>query len=250
MLSCPAPFSAQALPLHSVVREGKAAEAGLHTHREGQLLYPSQGASLVETEGRVIRVSPDRAAWIPANVPHAVLMNRTYRYHSLYIDNNFYEGDQLAVILVRPLLRELIVDVCSWSDGQSEVEQWHRKAHVIVDELRRAPRLETGIQVPDDPRIGPICRELEGDPSNVLSLDEWASKVAASTKTIQRVFMARTGLSFQQWRNYVRMTRALELHGLGMRQLDIAMAVGYSTEGAYAQAFKKFYGYPPSRRPL
>jgi len=42
------------------------------------------------------------------------------------------------------------------------------------------------------------------------------------------------------------MTRALEMHMSGMRELDVALAVGYATEGSYAQAFKKFYGHPPS----
>jgi AraC-like DNA-binding protein len=61
------------------------------------------------------------------------------------------------------------------------------------------------------------------------------------------VFREQTGLSFQQWRNFVKMTSALELHRRGGRLIDIAVELGFSTEGAYAQAFKKFYGYPPSQ---
>jgi AraC-like DNA-binding protein len=43
------------------------------------------------------------------------------------------------------------------------------------------------------------------------------------------------------------MTKAMEFHAQGMRLIDVALAVGYASEGAYAQAFKKRYGYPPSR---
>ncbi len=54
-------------------------------------------------------------------------------------------------------------------------------------------------------------------------------------------------MSFQQWRNYARMSRALELHSRGYRVLDVAMELGYSSESAYSQAFKQFYGYSPGK---
>ncbi|WP_354066815.1 helix-turn-helix domain-containing protein [Bradyrhizobium sp. OAE829] len=75
----------------------------------------------------------------------------------------------------------------------------------------------------------------------------WSRVVGASEKTIQRLFHIHTGLSFQQWRHYVRMARSLELQHRGSRLLDIAIEVGYANESAFAQAYKKFYGHPPSR---
>jgi AraC-like DNA-binding protein len=121
-----------------------------------------------------------------------------------------------------------------------------RRAYVIVDEIVRAPRSGTSLRIPDDKKLRTICRAIERDTSIDRSLEDWAVEVGASTKTLQRLFLAETGMAFQQWRNHARMTRALELHMSGMRELDVALAVGYATEGSYAQAFKKFYGHPPS----
>lgn len=235
------------LPLTSVVRQGKTAETPLHTHDQGQLVYPELGGLMLETGKRVVRLAPDRAAWIPGGVPHSVLIDRTFRYHSVYFDAAFFPSESFFVVGVRPLLKELIFEVSRWSGMTGDPDRRIRLAFVLADELRQAPGMSPGIEMPEDRRIFAICREIERDPGNVRSLPEWAHEVGASTKTIQRLFLASTGMSFQQWRNNVRMTKALELHAHGMRLLDIAIAIGYATEGAYAQAFKKFYGYPPSR---
>src|SRR5690606_11594008 len=109
------------------------------------------------------------------------------------------------------------------------------------------PGVEAGLSIPADPRVAAVCRELEKEPSHPGSLSEWAARIGVSERTLQRAFIKGTGLSFQQWRNYARMSRALELHSRGYRVLDVAMELGYSSESAYSQAFKQFYGYPPGK---
>lgn len=233
-------------PMSAVVREGDAWDFGAHTHPCGQLIYAQRGSMLLETNSGIVRLGPDRAAWLPAGEPHAVFMDRRYRYHSLYIDRNLCPHEAAGVFVLAPLLRELILDASVWpSTALTHDEKLHR-VHVIVDEICRAPRVGTSVRIPDDRRLAAICRALEHDAAVDRSLEQWAAEVGASAKTLQRLFISQTGMSFQQWRNHARMTRALELHMSGMRQLDVALSVGYASEGAYAQAFKKFYGHPPS----
>jgi AraC-like DNA-binding protein len=138
-------------------------------------------------------------------------------------------------------------DASNWETEKLDFRQRHRKTLVIIAELKRAPLSSPRIQIPEDRRIVVICRKLEADPSIGKSIEAWAGEVGASAKTIQRALVASTAQTFRQWRDHVRMTRALELHARGSRLLDIVIAVGYATEGAYAQAFKKFCGHPPSR---
>lgn len=247
------PHGHESLPLICVTREGETADSNAHRHKTGQLIYPQRGTTILETPNALVRLEPDRAAWIPAGMPHSVIMHRTFRYHSLYIDPPFYSNDSFSVVAIAPLLRELILDASAWQDDGVNLEQHHRKALVIIDELKDAPMSAPGIHIPEDKRIAPICRDLERDPSIDQSIEQWAKQVGSSAKSIQRAFVASTGQTFQQWRHRVRMIRALEYHARGMRLLDIAVAVGYETEGSYAQAFRKFYGHPPSllktRRP-
>jgi AraC-like DNA-binding protein len=243
----PTPPPPPGLPVVSVIRQGASTQWPQHDHASGQLTYPERGYVLLETQGRVVRLAADRAAWIPGGAPHALLMDRSYRYHSLYIDPDFLPTDTFLVVQVTPLLRELILDAPSWLGSPKSLDREIRKAVVLRDELQRAAHLPPGIEIPQEPRLALICREIERDPSDVRSIEEWSGKVSVSAKTVQRLFVAHTGLTFQQWRTYVRMNRALELQARKHRLLDIALAVGYSTESAFCQAFKKFYGYPPSR---
>ncbi|AZG07530.1 AraC family transcriptional regulator [Pigmentiphaga sp. H8] len=234
-------------PLCVVVREGQAGETSLHTHACGQLLYPERGATLLQTEHHLVRLGPSRAAWIPPDLPHAVLMERPYRYHSVYVDAAMYAEPAFSVTGISPLLRELIFDAGRWDTSHADAPSRHWKTQVILDEIRQAPRVAAGLPIPEDARIAQICRALEADPSDGRTLAEWAAQAGASEKTMQRIFVKLTGLSFQQWRNHARMTRAIELHSLGRRMLDIAVELGYSSEGAYSHAFRQFYGYSPSQ---
>jgi AraC-like DNA-binding protein len=233
-------------PISAVVREGDALDFEAHVHAYGQLVFAQQGPMLLETGSGIVRLGPDRAAWLPAGESHAVFLDRRFRYHSLYIDSDFCSCGTCGVFILSPLLRELIIDVSLWPESNLTTEEKMRRAHVIVDEIVRAPRTGSSIRIPDDKKLAVICRAIERDTSIDKSLEDWAVQVGASSKTLQRLFLAQTGMAFQQWRNHVRMTRALELHMSGMRELDVALAVGYATEGSYAQAFKKFYGHPPS----
>jgi AraC-like DNA-binding protein len=233
-------------PVSAVIREGDALDFGAHVHACGQLVFAQQGPMLLEIRGGMVRMGPDRAAWLPAGEPHAVFLDRRFRYHSLYIDSDFCSSTTCGVFILSPLLRELIIDVSLWPESNLTADEKIRRGRVIVDEIVRAPRIGSSVRIPQDKRLGIICRAIERDVSIEKSFEDWAIEVGASTKTLQRLFLAQTGMTFQQWRNHVRMTRALELHMSGMRELDVALAVGYATEGSYAQAFKKFYGHPPS----
>lgn len=228
-----------------VVRHGETARADAHSHACGQLIYPQLGGVLLETEKSLIRLAPDRAAWIPEGVEHGVAIDRSFCYYSLYIGRDFLLRDETRVFAVRPLMRELILDATHWAPENGAVAQ--AKALVLVDEIQRAKSTGSAIRIPDDHRIEAICRALEQNPGSAKTIDDWADEAGVSSKTLQRYFNTATGMSFQQWRNQVRMAKALELHAAGLRIIDVAMAVGYSTEGAYSQAFRKFYGYPPSR---
>jgi AraC-like DNA-binding protein len=243
----PTPPPPPGLPLVAVVRYGASYQWPQHEHAQGQLLYPEHGYVLLETDCRVVRLAADRAAWIPGGATHSVLMDRSFRYHSLYIDPAFVPVIDFLVVHVTPLLRGLILDAPSWLGTPGELEREIRKATVLRDELMRATRLAPGVEIPVEPRLAVVCRAIEHNPSDGRSIEEWSRKANVSAKTIQRLFVTHTGLTFQQWRTYVRMNRALEMHVGKHRLLDIALAVGYSTESAFCQAFKRFYGYPPSR---
>jgi AraC-like DNA-binding protein len=238
--------SASEAPLISIVRAGKQVDGPIHRHLEGQLIYPQLGVLILELDNKVIRLAPDRAAWIPSNVLHAVILNQTYRYHSVYVDPAFFHGAFPQILKVRPLFRELILDAESWFRDPCRRAVDRGRAEILMDEMQQAAHLNRAVEIPKERRLNPICRAIEANPADKRPLRAWSRIVGASEKTIQRLFHMHTGLSFQQWRHYVRMARSLELQHRGGRLIDIAIQVGYANESAFAQAYKKFYGHSPS----
>ena len=77
-----------------------------------------------------------------------------------------------------------------------------------------------------------------------LSAFVWLS---LDVKTIQRLFMKETGMTFGQWRQQARLLRALELLADGEKIIDIALRLGYDSPGAFATMFRKHFGQTPSQ---
>ena len=59
-------------------------DSGQHVHQCHQLLFAQAGCMTIELGNQVYLLPPSRAAWLPAGVPHQVLMRGVVAYRSLY----------------------------------------------------------------------------------------------------------------------------------------------------------------------
>ena len=101
---------------------------------------------------------------------------------------------------VRQALRELVlqaVELCpiEWDDDAAM-----RLAQVAVDLIAAAPALALQLPFPSDPRAARLAARLQEDPSCEWELAELSREAGASARTVQRLFLAETGLRFAEWR--------------------------------------------------
>jgi len=92
-----------------------------------------------------------------------------------------------------------------------------------------------------------IARTLTHDPADPTPLDEWAARLHASVKTVQRDFEREFGMSYSRWRTLTRLRAAralLELHPVH----QVALRVGYASSSAFVAAFAKEFGHTPGGR--
>ena len=81
-----------------------------------------------------------------------------------------------------------------------------------------------------------------------LDVEAVSARGFMSTSGLQRAFGKHFGMSPKQYLIKRRMEHALTLLATGERTVkEIAFAVGYRDEKYFSRAFKKRYGYPPSR---
>jgi AraC-like DNA-binding protein len=91
-----------------------------------------------------------------------------------------------------------------------------------------------------------IHERISKAPDDPSTAAQWASTFRLDPRTIHRLFVRDTGLTFGQWRRQARLLAALEMLARGERIVDIALAVGYSSPTAFSTMFHRQFGAPPT----
>jgi AraC-like DNA-binding protein len=100
----------------------------------------------------------------------------------------------------------------------------------------------------NDPAIGPALRELHADPGRRWTVAELAERAALSRATFARRFTELLGVGPLAYLTDWRMALARErLRDTDDRLAAIAGSLGYSSEFAFAAAFKRHEGVAPGR---
>ena len=85
------------------------------------------------------------------------------------------------------------------------VQDDDRRCCLLVDELRESDVLPLHLPVPRDTRIRMICETLIDYPADASTAGQWARRLNVTAKTVHRLFVKETGMSFAQWRQQARL---------------------------------------------
>ncbi len=142
-----------------------------HTHDRAQLLYATEGIMRVTTDAERYTVPPARALWLPAGLPHAVAMPHGLAMRALFLRADAARDlpPRPAALSVAPLLRELILAACAEPLEWDEHGRGGHLAALILEEIRRAPRLAIAVPQPRDARLLRLAAALAADPASDLT---------------------------------------------------------------------------------
>ena len=221
-----------------------------HRHPWTQLSYAAHGVIEVVTDNARYMAPPLHAIWIPAGVAHAVHRFEGTEIRSLYMATDALDaldeaGKGCRVVEVTPLLRELIRTFGDYPVEYDEDGSHGRLVRVLLDQLQQATEADLAVPWPGDPRLRKICRALEAHPGDERRLSDHARRLAVSEKTLSRLFLQQTGLTFRAWRQRLRMLVALPMLERGDRVTDVAVSCGYDSMSAFIAAFRLFTGVTP-----
>ena len=220
-----------------------------HLHERAQLIFAADGVMTVSTREGSWVVPPQRAVWMPAGVTHEIRMAGAVAMRTLYVrsDAARHLPDRVRVIAVSALLRELLLRACALPVLYDEAGPDGRLMALVLDEIATLPSLALDLPAPRDPRLGRICRALRADPGSTRTLEEWALEAGASGRTLARLFVKETGLTFADWRQQARLLAAMARLAAGQPITRIALDLGYESPSAFAAMFRRALGAPPSR---
>jgi len=218
-----------------------------HSHTWVQLTYAIQGVLHVRTAVGSFVAPPQRAIWIPAGLEHEVLSSPNTEMRSLYLDTASTDspGGNCRVLGVDALTRELIRSFCELPVEYDETGPDGRLAQVLLDRLRTAPEVYLSLPLPSDPRLRTLCAMLQGKPDDDRPLAAWGESLGVSEKTLSRLFLRDTGLTFRAWRQRLRLLGALTPLEQGQRVTDVALLCGYESTSAFIAAFRQQFGATP-----
>ncbi|MBS0361775.1 MAG: helix-turn-helix transcriptional regulator [Proteobacteria bacterium] len=220
-----------------------------HTHPWAQLVYAAGGVMRVVTPQATWLTPPTRAIWVPGGTPHEIEMRGAVAMRTLYLAPAPGDArlDACRAIEVAPLLRELIlhmVRIGMMTEGDPAHE---RLEAILIDLLAAAETAPLELPLPSDPRARGFADRLLADPSSGAALSDLARGSGASLRTLQRLFLAETGLALDAWRGRARMQQALASLGAGASVTQAALDAGYQGPSAFIAAFKRAFGTTPSR---
>jgi AraC-like DNA-binding protein/quercetin dioxygenase-like cupin family protein len=216
-----------------------------HTHDDHQLAWAASGVLTVRTQASAWVLPPTRALWIPAGLPHETLSAGAATMRSAYVrpDRFPLNWAEPTPVSASPMLRELIGYL---EDRSLTSERRTRAEAVLVDLLQPVAMTTIDVRWPTDDRARHLADRLAASPADSRTLAEWGHEIGASERTLARVFVAETGVSFGRWRTLIRIQAALTALARGEPVGNVARRVGYDSDSAFVQAFRRETGVTPS----
>jgi AraC-like DNA-binding protein/quercetin dioxygenase-like cupin family protein len=217
-----------------------------HSHPQHQLAWTRRGVLGVAVADTYWVLPPTRALWLPAGVVHRTGATRDAVLCSLYIepDRCGLDWTEPTPVGVDGLLAHLI-GYLSRGDLADDVRL--RAEAVALDLLHPLPTVPIDVPRPVDERVCAVADALLADPADQRSLEAHARAVGVSRRTLTRLFVHDTGMSFDRWRTHMRLRAALPVLAEGQPVSRVAHAVGYATASAFLAAFRRTVGTTPRR---
>jgi len=220
-----------------------------HFHPEDQLIFASKGVMTVRTKQGIWVVPPLRAVWIPAGTPHSVAILGPVSMRTLYFAPKLVrtKAAKCFVMNVSSLLRELILHACKFPKLKKEEPVHRRIIEMIADQLEGAHSIPLQLPHPTDRRAMRVVQALLSEPGSERTLAALCADCGASKRTIERLFIAETKMTFSQWRQQLRLLHAMQLLASGEKVTGAALDAGYSSASAFIVMFRRQLGQTPRR---
>ncbi len=224
------------------------AEIPLHVHRKGQLILALHGAVTCIVGKDIWIVPPNCGAWIPGGVPHSARATANARLNYLFVEPGAANlPENSCTLSVSPMIRAMVDRLAREATEYPPDSHAARIARVLLDELADMPREGLNLTISNNIKIRAIADALIVDPADRSTLADWAKRVAMSERSLARLLIRETGLTFGRWRQQLHLVVALRELASGKTVQTVAAELGYESVNAFITMFKKALGSTPAQ---
>ncbi|MFM0046432.1 helix-turn-helix transcriptional regulator [Paraburkholderia sediminicola] len=225
-----------------------------HIHHRAQLVYATSGIVRAITPLGLWMLTPGNALLIGSQIEHELHMVGQVSMRTLYIEPASLapQKQECRVIPVGDLLRATILGMFDAAPDEAGESRTALIVPLILRLLEDAADGADGartarLPLPANVRLRNICESLIAQPASNDTLELWADRVGASSRTVARLFRQETGMSFGQWREQLRLAEAMSKLSVGHAASQVAQDLGYADVRTFTVMFRRAFGSTPQQ---
>jgi AraC-like DNA-binding protein len=218
-----------------------------HRHAWGEFVYSFSGVMEVKLANQHYIAPPQYGIWLPPEVEHRGLNRQEALHSSLYVAADLCGAlpTTTCALTVSPLARALLEHLRLHTPGLPQSPEDRRLLRVLVDQLSHATSVGSYLPHSDDPVLGAVLQALEERPGDESSLADLAAAFHSTERTLSRRCKRDLGMSFAEWRQRLRVVKALPRLESGEKVETIALDLGYASASAFIAMFRRMTGVTP-----
>jgi len=219
----------------------------LHRHPWGEFVYSFSGIMEVKLANRQYLVPSQYGLWLPPNVEHQGLNRYEATHCSLYLDATLcgQMPETTCALEVSTLVKAMLEHLRQTHTYLPYSEAQNRLLAVLVDQLYGATTLGSYLPTSTDPLLSKVLGWLETDPSCNASFAVLAKRAHTTERTLIRRAQRDLGISLSEWRQRLRVVRAMPMLEAGGKVENIAHDLGYASASAFIAMFRRLTGATP-----
>nr|WP_249346684.1 helix-turn-helix transcriptional regulator [Corallococcus exiguus] len=224
-------------------------ESEPHAHRESQLMYLVRGEMICEASNALWIVPPQSALWIPGGVTHRIRGRAPLEGYSVFLNPRSAPNlpKDCCAVSVTPLFRELLLRLATRPALYDLKGPDARLVTVLLDELATVSIEKHRLPMPSDPRLRRLVDAMAAEPAIGVTTKTWAKRIGVSERTLNRVLVEETGLSFGRWRQQLHIILAIQKLSRDATVQNVALELGYENASSFVTMFRKALGTSPAR---
>jgi AraC-like DNA-binding protein len=237
-------------PVTAVLLEptGSNDELPMHVHRKGQLVVALRGSVMCRSPTGWWIVPPNGAVWVPGGIPHSNHYSDDVKLYVIFIAPDAASlPAECRSFTITPLIRELIRSLVKLPPEYPKDGVTSRLARVFLDQLSQLAPDDVFLPISDHHRLQQIASSLLSNPADRSTIAEWGNRHAMSERTLARLVLSETGMTFGRWRERLHIIIALQRLSTGSSVHAVSLELGYEGPNSFITMFKKTMGQSPGK---
>ena len=219
------------------------------THRWGEFVFSFRGVLELYAEDSFFRVPPNYGLWLPPETEHRGGNRNASLHCSLYIEPTLATAKGLpnttCALTINAMVRAMLNHLRIKPPATPYTQAESRLLEVVVDQLAVAPCTGSYLPTSNDSALSKVLAYLEDHPGDNCSVKQLAERFGTTERTLARKAQRDLGIPLSEWRQRLKVVRAMPMLQAGTSVEGVALDLGYSTASAFIAMFRRLLNMTP-----